>query len=469
MKKIVISALLLFGVANLSAQHIVEGNVAILALEMAHEGETFIVEMTMDFCQTVVHNNRGVVYTPVLYGNGQVKELPSVAIFGRRRLLLTERSGWMPQDVDEELMFDVRKRPESLDYRAEVRYEEWMNGSQLRLERRTYGCCNTLLKMGEELLGDYEEWVYQPVYLFVQPVAEQEKVRTISGTAFIDFPISKRVIQPNFGSNRIELNKITATIDSIRGDQDITLKLLSIKGFASPDGPYAFNNQLAKSRTEALKNYVERLYDFSPGLIHTSYEAENWSGVCAWLDSVDIPNRAAMLQIIENTADPDHRDARLKAAYPIEYRRLLKECYPALRRTNYSIEYQIRSFTQPEEIITLVETAPQKLSLEEFYLASQALEEGSPAYGRLFEQAVKAYPDDPTANLNAANSAMQRGDLRRAAHYLTKAGNSAEAEYARGVHAMQRGDYVAAEHHFRQAEGHVEAARMVLDQLQRYK
>ena len=43
------------------------------------------------------------------------------------------------------------------------------------------------------------------------------------------------------------------------------------------------------------------------------------------------------------------------------------------------------------------------------------------------------YPNDPVANLNAANSAILRRDYRDALRYLDKAGDLPEAIYARGA------------------------------------
>lgn len=51
------------------------------------------------------------------------------------------------------------------------------------------------------------------------------------------------------------------------------------------------------------------------------------------------------------------------------------------------------------------------------------------------------YPDDETANLNAANSAMQRKDFESTKRYLSKAGDSSQAVYARGVYAFGVEEY----------------------------
>ena len=61
------------------------------------------------------------------------------------------------------------------------------------------------------------------------------------------------------------------------------------------------------------------------------------------------------------------------------------------------------------------------------------------------------YPTDETANLNAANCAIMRGDYKEAASYLAKAGDTAQAIYARGVLAAKTGEYARAKDLFEQA------------------
>ena len=77
---------------------------------------------------------------------------------------------------------------------------------------------------------------------------------------------------------------------------------------------------------------------------------------------------------------------------------------------------------------------------------------GSDEYNEVFNTAVRMFPDDATANLNAANSAMQRNDLTLAEKYLRKAGNSGEAILARGILAMLKGDRATAERLMKQAK-----------------
>jgi hypothetical protein len=110
---------------------------------------------------------------------------------------------------------------------------------------------------------------------------------------------------------------------------------------------------------------------------------------------------------------------------------------------------------------------PRKLSLNELYLLANRYEAGSLAFNKVFSTAVLLYPEDETANLNAANVALSQYDLLAAAHYLNKAGTSGEAEYARGVLWMMRKDYTTARQHLNNAkEAEIHQAQTILDKIQ---
>lgn len=144
-----------------------------------------------------------------------------------------------------------------------------------------------------------------------------------------------------------------------------------------------------------------------------------------------LKNRDAILAIIDGDLKPDAKEWKIRSTYPADYRTLLAEVYPGLRHSDYRVDYVIRQFSDVEEIRRLVVSDPQKLSLNEFYIAAQSYEAGSEDFIRVMETAVKVYPDDAVANLNAANAALLRKDAESAARYLQKAGDGPEAGKAR--------------------------------------
>lgn len=120
---------------------------------------------------------------------------------------------------------------------------------------------------------------------------------------------------------------------------------------------------------------------------------------------------------------------------------MLQHFYPALRHTDYRIDYNIRTFSDVEEIKRIMAEQPQKLSQNEFYLVAGKYEPGTDEFTDVFETAVRMFPNDEVANLNAANAAIRRDDFATARRYLDKAGDSAEAVYARGALAVREKDY----------------------------
>ena len=409
---------------------------------MTRKGNVMTVGMEMEFPDLTVKSTGATVLTPMIVNGIDTLKLPSVGIYGRTSWYMAVRNYRMPLSGNEEKSLRYEKNLEPIAYSQRVRYADWMNGAEFIVERADYGCagCSDGRQVSE--LARYKNVVYEPVFIYKAAVAEKVKTRELSGRAYIDFPVNRTEIYPDYRRNSIELGKIIGTIDSVKNDSDITVTSIAVKGYASPEGKYENNIRLAKGRTETLKRYVQQLYRFAPDFISTDYEPEDWEGLREYVAASSLPHRAELLEIIDDPViGPDPKDWRMKLRYPEDYQHLLTAVYPGLRHSDYRIEYTIRTFSDPAEIREILKTAPQKLSLNEIYIAAQGLEPGSDEYNEIFETAVRMFPAEPVANLNAANAAMQRGDLTGAARYLDRAGESPEATYARGVHAALNKDF----------------------------
>ena len=452
MKRTVFLLSLLLGISpSLRAQEI--DGVSVGNLKMDRNGEYLSVKMDIGLSKLDVESNRAVLLTPRLVNGPDSLDLSAIGVYGRRRYYYYVRNGASMLSGGGEMSYKAADKPEQVAYRVIVPYAAWMNGASLRLSRRDYGCCNAMLAAQQGALGRFEEPVpYIPRPVYVHPMAESIKSRSLEGSAFIDFPVNQTVIRPDYRRNTAELSKIQATIDSVRNDRDVTITSVWLKGYASPESPWPHNRDLAIGRTAALKQHIRQLYRFDEGIIATDYEPEDWAGLRRYVEQSNLAHREEILDLIDSPLDPDAKEAKIKRTYPEEYDFLLKNCYPALRHTDYRISYTIRTFSDPEEIKRILLTQPQKLSLNEFYLAAQTCEPGTDPFNEIFETAVRMYPDDEVATLNAANSAMQKGDLKSAGRYLQKAGESPEALYARGAYAMLTEEYETAAGYFRQAE-----------------
>lgn len=444
-KKYIALCLLLVVAINAGARRIIRQSIPVKVMELKDTGGDMKLAMTLYGDSLDVSKDREFRITPTLVAeNGKDSvEFDPVTLCGRNFYYSHLRD----KDIDPDEMVRAGKGA-LIEYRRSVPSEPWMANAVLKINSLEFGCCDAILNEYTDSIARIRQASYEPVFRNLTLVAESSKTYKIEGSAFINFPVNRTELYPDYMTNPVELRRITSTIDSVRGDSDITVTSIFIKGFASPEGSYSNNVRLARGRTATLKAYVEELYDFPPDLIDTDFMPEDWVGLRKYVQNSTLPARDAILEIIDSDLEPDVKDARIKSQFPADYDFLLKNVYPSLRHSDYAITYSIKKYTTLEEVLHVLRTAPQKLSIEEFYMAAQSMEEGSDEYNEVFETAVRMYPDDEIANHNAANAAMRCGEYTRAARYLAKAGDTPEAVYARGILAALQKDYRRAEELF---------------------
>lgn len=325
-------------------------------------------------------------------------------------------------------------------------YKPWMEHSAFAVRVQERGCCEADRDFADipvEVL-DFEPRVLEPMWAFITPPAEV-KTRALSGSAYIDFPVNRTELYPDYRRNAYELDVIHGTINKVKDDADVTIDSVFIKGFASPEGPYDNNVRLAKGRTKTLTEYVGKLCEFPASIMRQAYEPEDWAGLISRLKTLNFENRDEILAIAsDNTIEPDARNSMIQKRYPVQYKWLLDNIYPALRHSDYVVHYTVVDYSDPAKIAEVLRSAPGKLSLGEMFTLANTLEPGSKDYLEVFDIAVRLYPDNEIANLNAANTALMMKDYARAERYLAKAGDSTEALYLRGVLLALGNDYARA-------------------------
>lgn len=430
------------------------------------ENGKMVADMTLDITGAPIKSTQKVVMTPYIFTQGGDSiSLDSFTLYGRRSLINARRlnqplpAHWAKNGSDTTYVFH-----EAIDYTPEL------NGAELALRSDFYGCANCLKETSWFKVAVWEAPTFNPAECIVFEVPTQAivKERAASGRANVEFPVNRTELLTDFRSNAAELKAITDSIDAVKGDPDITITSIAVKGFASPEGSYANNRRLAEGRTEALRRWIEQRYDFKPGFIRTAYEPEDWEGLRVAVEAdPSLPYQAGLLEIItDSSIEPDARDRKLRNDYPEAYKRLLEEIYPTLRHTDYRIEYTVRSFTTPDEIFAVMEKNPSKLTAAEFFAAAQTLDPEDPRYAETLLMAAHYDPKNETANLNAASVAIKQGDLAAADSFLEHAGDSPAAVYTRGLLAMALEDYVRAEQLLKRAQAAgYEKATPLLEQL----
>ena len=129
-----------------------------------------------------------------------------------------------------------------------------------------------------------------------------------------------------------------------------------------------------------------------------------------------------MLDIIDHCGDDkDACEEQIKALIPPEiYQRVLNEMYPAIRRNEYRIEYNVRHFDLKEGK-QMIKTRPDLMSVSEMQRVADSYGKGTPQYTDCLLTAARTYPDNVTAVNNAALALIEAGRAQEAVNMLEKA------------------------------------------------
>lgn len=435
---------------------------------------SLVIGMTINFTEIEVPSNRSIVCTPVIVHDDSIRPLIPVIINGRNRHILYERTG---RNFVENQEIELRRhngKSQTLDYQVHTPFAKWMEKSEVTLVVDECGCgWDSLLSTRSPLfaINLAEPIVLKPLLVFATPKTEAVKARSKEGSAFLDFPVNKVMIYPNYRNNPQELRKIRETIDSVQGNKYATITEVCIKGYASPEGSYLNNAYLAENRAKALSDYVNGLYHFKHATFTVDFEPEDWDGLEKRLVTMNLADKDELLAIIRanDLSDLDKKEWKLKTLNGgASYKILLRDVYPALRHSDYEVKYTIRNFSV-EEAKELLYTDPKQLSLNEMFQVAQTFELGSWQFGEVFEIAVRMYPDDPVSNLNAANIAIQNGQIEQAKRYLSRAADTPEKKLAEAALLMLKGNLDEAETILSSLKDNVGVSEAVINNLEQIR
>ena len=425
------------------------GGAEVSGVDIRKQRDSVVIRMNLNLSGMEVGRNRSIVVTPLFYAEGEEEWLPAIEVMGRTRYLYYQRNEEsLYADSPYTIIKKDKNATQQVGYQVSVPYRKWMDRASLVVAEDTCQCGE--VSKGNSILLAQADLVFTPRLAYISPQAETRKARALSGEAYLDFPVNKTVIYPEYRRNTAELAKIRATIDTIRTDKDFSITRISLKGYASPEGKYAANVRLSEGRTDALKDYLMGEYGFEASLFRTNAGAENWAGLRKYVAQSGLADKEAILAIIDSEGEPDAKEQHIRREHAASYRILLQDCYPALRRTDYTVDYVIRGFNV-EEAKEVIKTRPQNLSLQEMFAVAQTYQPGSEEFNHVFDVAVRLYPADPIANLNAANALLERKEAAQALKFLDKAGDTPQADNARGVAMILLERYDEAERYLRRA------------------
>ena len=453
------------------------------------QGRNVRLEMTVDYSEAKIRTQHTVALIPVIVSEDGSREMtfPPVILDGKARHNVYKRAQRLesvetpPYHDDNAQTIIRRSRKEyQYDYSADVPYRRWMLDGRLEIREEVHGCVNCGKGESDQDLINGILPAYIPAYRLdtIAPEPEPLKVRAETRTARLQFRQDSYIIRPEYKGNRAELDTITNSIELVKQNKDLEIIGVYITGYASPEASIPYNLKLSENRAKALAEYIHTNDGISSELLHVDWKGEDWDGFVKALGDFDnLLKRDEVFELIGKYPDEhDYCELQIQKLVPHTiYHRLLTELYPALRRNECRIEYNVRNFNL-EEARRMINERPELLSLQEMYKVAGSYEKGSPEYNNAMTVALKYYPSSPAALNSNASDAVEARDYDKAVTLLEESdvtGTSAGLLTTLGVAYTGLGEYDKAEEVFEKAVNlgsetarhNLEEVRKVIDQL----
>lgn len=157
----------------------------------------------------------------------------------------------------------------------------------------------------------------------------------------VQYRINAATLDPALDRNNRELKLLGDALSRLMQDTTMHLRSIAVTGYASPDGPYAFNARLARNRALNFKNYIERRFRLSGKgyRITTEGIVDTWENARSWTVNTGVPDRTAVLEVMSSTADAPAKQQRLeKMTAAWDY--LRRDVLPSMRRVEAIVEFE---------------------------------------------------------------------------------------------------------------------------------
>ncbi len=130
---------------------------------------------------------------------------------------------------------------------------------------------------------------------------------------FIYFDVNVTKMDRSFIENDKLMDSIMHILRETIEDNSVHISHIQIVGFASFDGRLSYNERLAASRAQTIKEYMQSLFPIPDSVFAICNGGESWAELKYQLEKVDFLGQKQVLEIIESEPDYEMREKKIKA------------------------------------------------------------------------------------------------------------------------------------------------------------
>jgi len=309
--------------------------------------------------------------------------------------------------------------------------------------------------------------------------------------------------------NRADVRRSQTSKEGVVGMEDylvgvdtndrIELKNLEISAYASPDGPYDFNDKLSVKRQKSADKFMKstlrkKNVSVADELFSLLTTAEDWEGFKKLMEKSDIQDKEMILRVLSMHSDPQVREQEIRNITEA-FEEIKEKILPELRRSKFTVAVEKIGWSD-DELKEIWSSNPDKLNLEEL-LYTATLVNDLETKAEIYKQAVKVSPkclrahnnlgtvqfkmgnynaaeksfmaakeikDHDIINNNLGAVALVNDDVEKAGELFTSSlGAGSEVNYNLGIVNIIEGDYEKALNYFGSEASYNKALAQYLD------
>lgn len=143
----------------------------------------------------------------------------------------------------------------------------------------------------------------------------------------IGFPVGNSTLDTAYGDNATRLSEVVSFLESVKKDSTLELVEVSFCGFASPDGEFATNKELAEKRRNSLERYVRERISIPNDIISRPEGFIAWERLTELIEKSDMPHKEEAINVLRNVPEFTYNnkgvlvDSRKKHLMELQYGR----------------------------------------------------------------------------------------------------------------------------------------------------
>lgn len=232
-----------------------------------------------------------------------------------------------------------------------------------------------------------------------QPILVGDKFERITPESYgadIHYLINRSNVR-NSELRKEDIDQFKAALEEANTNERKEFKGMNIQAYASPDGEYDFNAELAEDRKVSSEKYLKNELKKAEVEVPEDVEffrlmstAEDWEGFKELVQESDIQDKELILRVLSMYSDPAVREREIRNLTEA-FEELKDRILPELRRAKMQVTVDVIGYSD-DELRELVNSNPDTLTKEEILYAATLFDENNQKL-TVYNKAAANFPE----------------------------------------------------------------------------